>query len=294
MDMKPTIEIDHNKCDREGLCVRVCWEYVFEQVDSDSVPVITHPEMCILCGHCIAVCPEDAITIHEMDMANFRPHTAEMSIEPDNLLDFLRMRRSVRNYKKNRPVSKKMVEKLIRAARYAPTGGNVQSLKHIIVDSRETLDELTSHLINIFKKRADLCQDEEALGALDPIEANNLREFQPYFEVMLSEYEEGIDPFFYSAPMLIITHADLLDTLCPLEDATLATYQMMLMAHSLGLGTCFVSNFYENGDKSQAIREILAIPPESKILMAFVLGYPAIHFRTLIDRIEPEVRWLGQ
>ncbi len=291
--MIPRIEIDHEKCDKEGLCVRVCWEYVLEQADRDSFPVITHPEMCIFCGHCAAVCPSGAITIHEMDMANFRPRTAEMSIEPDNLLDFLRMRRSIRNYKQKRPVPKEMVKKLIQAARYAPTGGNVQSLKHIIVEDRDTMDTLALHCIDIFKKKVSLCQDEEALAALDLIEAKRVRDDLPYFEIVLTEYEEGIDPFFYRAPVLVVTHADLSVTPCPLEDATLATYQMMLMAHSLGLGTCFISNFYENANKPQAIREILAIPPDNKILMAFALGYPAIRFRTLIDRNEPQVQWSG-
>ncbi len=82
-------------------------------------------------------------------------------------------------------------------------------------------------------------------------------------------------------------------TPCPLEDATLASYQMMIIAQSLGLGTCYIGNFYEFANESQAIHEILAMPPDNEIMMSFILGYPATRFRKLIDRNEPEVQWLG-
>jgi len=290
--MNTIIEIDHGKCDKDGLCVKVCLEYVLDQADRNSFPVVTNPEMCIYCGHCVAVCPSDAIKINGIDMANFHPRTAEMAVEPDHLLNFLRERRSIRNYKQKRPVPREMVEKLIEAARYAPTGGNAQSLKHIIIEKREIMDALTLHIIDIFKDKLALCQDEKALAAMDPIEAKHTKEFQVYWEVMLEEYDEGKDPIFLNAPLHVIIYADPSITPCPLEDATLATHQMMLTAHSLGLGTCFASNFHENANNSPAIREILAIPPESKILMGFTLGYPAIRFKRLVDREKPEVKWL--
>ena len=107
------------------------------------------------------------------------------------------------------------------------------------------------------------------------------------------DYENGKDPIFYQAPALIITHADLRITTCPLEDATLASFQMMLMAQSLGLGTCYIGNFYEIANESQLIRKLLAIPAENEILMAFTLGYPAIRFRKVVDRSKLEVQWVG-
>ena len=42
--MMPRIEINLETCDKEGLCVQVCWELVFEQADQDSFPVVAHPE----------------------------------------------------------------------------------------------------------------------------------------------------------------------------------------------------------------------------------------------------------
>ena len=113
-----------------------------------------------------------------------------------------------------------------------------------------------------------------------------------FYDRVISEYDAGIDTMFFQAPVVIITHADLSITSCPLEDASIASYQMMLMAQSLGLGTCYIGNFYPFANESPAIRELLAIHPENQILMTFTLGYPTIRFQKLIDRDEPEVQWL--
>jgi nitroreductase len=216
-----------------------------------------------------------------------------MNIDPDALHGFLRMRRSVRNYSQRRQVPREVVERLLDAARYAPTGSNAQSLKHIIIESRETMDSLASLCADLFKERVALAQNEEVLSSLDPRIAKRIRAERPFYQRVVSEHESGKDPFFYQAPVLIVTHADLTITPCSLEDATLASYQMVLVAHSLGLGTCYVGNLYEYANDSQAIRDMLTIPPEDDILMSFTLGYPAIRFRRAVDRYEPVVRWLA-
>jgi nitroreductase/NAD-dependent dihydropyrimidine dehydrogenase PreA subunit len=291
--MIPEIEIDPESCDGEGLCVRTCPEDIFWQAERGIAPTIVHPDKCFFCGQCVAVCPGDAITHYGFEMANFPLHTAEMDIEPDALQGFLRMRRSVRTYNQGRPVPREILERLLDAARYAPTGSNTQSLKHIIIESREMMDRLASLCIDLFKKRVDLSQNQKALSALDPRIAKRIRAERPFYQRVISESEAGKDPIFYQAPVLIVTYADLATTPCPLEDATLASYQMMLMAQSLGLGSCYIGNFYECANESQAIRDMLFIPPSDDILMSFTLGYPAIRFRRLVDRRRPEVRWFG-
>ncbi len=287
------IEINQGTCEKEGLCVRVCAEGVFEQADQDSFPIAAHPESCSFCGHCLAVCPRDAITHHEMELANFHPFTAEMAIEPDNLMNFLRMRRSVRNYLQKRPVRREVIEKLIETARYAPTGSNAQSLNHIVIRNRELIDKLSMLIIELFRSKVTLGQDVDTLSTLDQDAIKHLQLYLPFYKRVLMDYENGKDPIFYQAPALIITHADLRITTCPLEDATLASFQMMLMAQSLGLGTCYIGNFYEIANESQLIRKLLAIPAENEILMAFTLGYPAIRFRKVVDRSKLEVQWVG-
>jgi nitroreductase len=270
-----SITIDAASCNFCGWCARVCIG-VLEQKEKKAVPTVAAPEDCYLCGHCVAVCPEDALAI----------------AGAENLADFLRLRRSLRAYKK-KAVPKEVVETLLAAARCAPTGANAQSLQYVIVQDRQTLDELTRLCIDTYREDLEAARDEAALASMDPAKAAALKTEATYAEAVVSAYdEEEEDPIFYRAPGLVVIHAPRELTVTPVEDSTLAAYAMMLMAETLGVGTCFIAMFYWKADRSKAIRKVLGISPEDGIYMAFTFGYPAVRFRRLVERKPPPVRWM--
>ena len=291
--MTPKITIDQEKCDKEGLCIRVCADGIFERKDKKSFPTVVHPERCSLCGQCIAVCPSDAITHTGFEMMNFPLIHPKMNIDPDQLLAFLRSRRSVRNYNTRRQVRKEIIEKLIDAARYTPSGSNSQSLEYIVINDQVIMDKLISLNVELLKQKIDMFQNDDSLSNFDPRVARRIKADLPFYKSLVADYEAGKDTFFYHAPILIIIHADLTATSTPIEDATLAAYQIMLTAQSLKLGTCIIGNLYEFANESQSIRELLCIPPENNILMSLTLGYPAVRFRRLVDRKKPKINWIG-
>jgi nitroreductase len=58
-----------------------------------------------------------------------------------------------------------------------------------------------------------------------------------------------------------------------LEDASAATENLLVAAHALGLGTCWVAGYKK--DYAEPVRELLGVP-EGYMLVALVsLGYPA-------------------
>ena len=57
-------EIDYDKCKNHGECFRICPEDVFD-MDENGVRV-ARPSDCTKCDSCVAVCPEQAVTVHEM------------------------------------------------------------------------------------------------------------------------------------------------------------------------------------------------------------------------------------
>ena len=61
----------------------------------------------------------------------------------------------------------------------------------------------------------------------------------------------------------------------------------------MGLGTCYIGNFYEVANKSEALRDYLGVPGENDILMAFSFGYPTVRYRRLVDRNPVKVQWIG-
>jgi nitroreductase len=56
----------------------------------------------------------------------------------------------------------------------------------------------------------------------------------------------------------------------PIEDGALATYSMLLSAHSLGLGGCWI----DPSVSEERVKEILSIPKQRKLISVISLGYP--------------------
>jgi nitroreductase len=70
---------------------------------------------------------------------------------------------------------------------------------------------------------------------------------------------------------------------------------MLLAAHDLGLGTCWLG--YPLGG-ADVIREALGIPEEEHLRAVVALGYPdwdspANGFRTSRDEVKDLCRWVG-
>ncbi len=61
----PSVEIDYDRCDNGGSCLRICPHNVFEKIDG-KVKVVDI-EACDLCGSCAEVCETDAITLNSVD-----------------------------------------------------------------------------------------------------------------------------------------------------------------------------------------------------------------------------------
>ncbi len=61
---------------------------------------------------------------------------------PDDLIEFLKTRRSIRRFKKEK-VPMEIIEKILDVARYAPSAHNSQPWRFIVIDDRDVLDKLS-------------------------------------------------------------------------------------------------------------------------------------------------------
>jgi len=79
--------------------------------------------------------------------------------------------------------------------------------------------------------------------------------------------------FLAEAPLAIAVVIDPRGSTHPVEDGAAATENMLLAAHALGLGTCWVGSY--GSTYEERAKESLGIPRDRRLLSLIAVGYPA-------------------
>ncbi len=149
--------INVQKCVGCGLCVRDCIRYLFQIQDGKAV---LKKGTCIGCGHCVAICPAGAIEFPTLGEDIQEYNEREFKIDPDQLLRFMKFRRSVRAYQ-SREVEPEKIQKIIEAGRYAPTGANRQTIRYILIQDK--VSEFAEMSLKILNDAAEHMEEKEKL-----------------------------------------------------------------------------------------------------------------------------------
>lgn len=264
------IDVDKKLCVRCGACVAVCPAAILGM--GEQGPEAIKKVGCIKCGHCVAVCPVAALDHEKAPLAEQTNIRSELKITQEQARQFLRSRRSIRTYKKEK-VSKEQLTELLDLARMAETGGNSQGTEFLIIDSTELVEKMKIEVVEFMKVA---------------IEANPAMKG---YKRIIDGYEQGGDPIFRGAPQLIIA---LNDEEVPIRHANgqfTLTYAE-LYAPVLGLGTCWAGFFiwYAMAQPEKA-KALLQIPTEKKITAALMVGVPQYQYKRLPTREELNISW---
>lgn len=145
-------------------------------------------------------------------------------------------RRSVKNYKPT-AVDDRLIEQILEAGTYAPTGRNAQAPIIIAVTNRELRDKLSR-------------MNAEVLGTT-------------------------YDPFYGAPVVLIVLAKKSVNT--HVYDGSIVMQNLMLAAHSLGLGSCWIHRAKEEFESAEgkAILQSLGINEEYEGIGHCVIGYAA-------------------
>ncbi len=171
-----------------------------------------------------------------------------------NIWDVFQNRRSVRNFKQDSiPVSD--IVKIIDAARMAPTSGNQQPWKFLVIRDKNKINEMMNACI----KRAS-----------DRIEKSNQTDEQK------SKSKETITKRFtdyFSAPVYIVVLTDNESKYPDYNhwDGPLVAGYLMLAARALGYGTVFITDAIPES----VTKEVLQIPDQYTRVCITPLGIPA-------------------
>ena len=82
-----------------------------------------------------------------------------------------------------------------------------------------------------------------------------------------------MDLLFHGAPAVILV-ASKISASCPAEDALLATQNILLGAHSLGLGTCLVGFVVSAMNRDRKICDFVKLPEDESVYAVIAIGYP--------------------
>jgi nitroreductase len=151
-----------------------------------------------------------------------------------DLLEVIKKRRSIRTYKKQ-DLPQGAIEKLLEAARWAPSAGNVQPWEFVVASTQKTKQELS--------KAAFSQKDLEEASVVIVVCADQKRAAESY-DVRGK-------------------------TLYCLQDTAAAVQNILLTAYSLGLGSCWVGAFNED-----EVRKVIKAPKEMRPVALVPIGYP--------------------
>ncbi|MFX1406479.1 MAG: nitroreductase family protein [Promethearchaeota archaeon] len=166
-------------------------------------------------------------------------------IEPEILLDFLKSRRSIRNYQ-DKTISEKEINMILEAGRWAPSASNRQPWEFIVIKEREFINKIAKTAsYGRFIKQASV--------------------------VIAIIGKTKISPKWY------------------IIDTALVTMNMMLIAYSMGIGTCWIGTM----DRDKA-KKILELHNDDYVVTILPFGYikgdiPAPTRRKSLKEIVKEI-----
>lgn len=249
------IIIDKENCSKCGLCVKDCPMNILEMTESGAN---VKQEVCLFCGHCLAICPQNVVT-----MTGFEDESIEIDepklINPDDFLTHMKTRRSVRHFKDSK-ISKEMLDKIITAGQYAPTGSNTQNVTYTVLQNDlKTFEDMAIEYLSVMFKE---------IGKVNKAYAN---------------MNMGENFLFKKAPLVIVIKSS------NAVDGTIAASTMEIMANALGLGVFYSGMFAHAVSGVPQLKEMLEVKENEEVITALVIGHPNVKYHRTAPKEIPTV-----
>jgi nitroreductase len=210
------------------------------------------------------------------------------------LMEIMKQRRSCRLYK-DKPVDPSLIDDLLAAAVTAPSGTNSQGWKFLVLPDREgviRLGEVTADFYRRLNRKAAKPMLRNLLKFL------GYPALHDYYKAYYRKVEEALegwdrtreDRLFHGAPAAIIVAADRSSS-CPVEDALLASQNILLMAEALDLGSCLIGYVVEAARRDPCVSRLLDLDTHYRIHSVIAIGHPAVKWMRPVGRkpAEPEI-----
>ena len=194
------------------------------------------------------------------------------------LLERIKTRHSVRAFKSD-PIPRDVMEKILEAVAYSPSYTNTQPVEMVVVSGKKR-DELSRELLELAKARAPIHRDLPTPKGWPAALEERSREHGARRLSTLGvarDDEEGRERLrlrnfeFYGAPCAALLFIDGSLGEWSVFDTGLFAQNVILAAHSLGVGSCLQAAVT---DYAPEVKKILGIAGNRKLVIGISLGYP--------------------
>ena len=228
----------------------------------------------MVCGHCIAVCPRDAVSIDELDMGEVLAlKELSCAIDPETYLNHLKARRTIRAFT-DKAVTEEQVQMILDAGRFSPTGGNRQTVGYHVF--REKVPEF----------KALVMEELNAMGQEAQVTGKKDSWYSDLWLRMYDAYQtEGTDDLFFGAGTVIVVSSD-----SP-QAAAIASAHMETMVYALGLGMLYSGFTTRAIGHSEKLQKYLGLKESYKVWTVLVIGEPKVQYQRTVPRRKADVIW---
>lgn len=271
MRHKTRFTVDKSKCIRCSNCINTCSGMVIE-FGSDGYPMMKDFERfgwrgCWRCQHCLAVCPQGAISIFGKKPEDSLP--LPPAVMGEYMEQLVVSRRSCRRFL-DKNVDPEIITRILSAMAAAPTGGNAQGVEYTVIDDKDRVREIWQEAYSVMEAKAK--------------KHIYTHSFSDFYYGKMKQSEKTVrkdDLLFCGAPHLFIAHEKCVGKWA--EDSkvncNIATAYFELLCNAHGLGTTIMSYSAEVlNELAPKAREMLGIPKEHYTGLIVGFGYPEIEY----------------
>lgn len=291
--MKAEIKIDDSLCKKCKVCTEVCPNVIFQKINNHISVKSERIELCILCGQCMAACPEKAISVEGLD------YNKDFFDMPETINSFnalIQSRRSVRAFK-DIPVPSDLLEQIVSAISYAPPSFPPIKVEITVIRDKQLIEESLQHMINLYDKLMQgLSNPVAKLIIRRKIGQERFRVIQnhivPMFKIKLPFIKAGTeDAITRNAPAMILFHANKQSDNYA-ADIYISLAYALLKAHTLGLGATAIDLIPPAIEKTPVLKQMFKIPTENEVVASMILGYPKFTYKRAIQRQLKSITWI--
>lgn len=204
-------------------------------------------------------------------------------------------RRSVRMFKKEQ-VPEFMIKRILETGRFAPSAGNYQPWKFVVIRDPEILEGITETVVKTSRRLSFLLDYKRpGFSWLRPLAELIIRskknELHPTPFGALSLIANRQLDLFHDAPTVILIFKDVRGVSNPDLDCGIAGQNMVLSAHSMGLGSCWVGFAKLAFDNTRKWKKKLGISFPYKFASSLAVGWPKGQPDGFVPRQTHDINW---